>query len=172
MIRLLLACGVAFMSALPSLAGDACRDDRVSLRGDWGEAHSESRSQMMRRNGARPHDARDLSQGAGCFSSLMRRASELWMKNTLIPLDMLFVDEAGVVTHLHHNAVPGDLTQIPSGGPVQFVLEINGGLARKLGISAQSEMRHPSICKQRCLALFALAEVAKPGLGSGRSAAW
>ncbi|MCW9043762.1 MAG: DUF192 domain-containing protein [Pseudopelagicola sp.] len=151
---MLLACGVAvFMSALPSLAGDACRDDRVSLRGDWGEAHfrvevaddaqERARGLMMRET---------LSQGAGMlFVFDETRPVSFWMKNTLIPLDMLFVDEAGVVTHLHHNAVPGDLTQIPSGGPVQFVLEINGGLARKLGISAQSEMRHPSILQSNAV---------------------
>ncbi len=68
-----------------------------------------------------------------------------WMKNTLIPLDMLFFDQAGVLTHVHENAVPGDLAPIPSKGDVLFVLEINGGAARQLGIEPGAELRHPAI---------------------------
>jgi uncharacterized protein len=68
-----------------------------------------------------------------------------WMKNTLIPLDMLFFDEDGVLTRVHENAVPGDLTPIPGGDAVRYVLEINGGLADTLGIAAGAEMRHPAV---------------------------
>lgn len=68
-----------------------------------------------------------------------------WMKNTLIPLDMLFFDATGRLTHVHENAVPGDLTPIPSEGPAQFVLEINGGAARALGIGPGAELRHPAV---------------------------
>jgi uncharacterized membrane protein (UPF0127 family) len=67
------------------------------------------------------------------------------MKNTLIPLDMIFADERGVVTSVHANAVPHDLTTIDGGEGVRFVLEINGGLAKRLGIVPGSEMRHPAI---------------------------
>ncbi len=66
------------------------------------------------------------------------------MKNTLIPLDMIFIDPAGTVTHIHENAVPLDLTGIDGGTGVQAVLEINGGLSRALGITVGSEIRHPS----------------------------
>lgn len=66
-----------------------------------------------------------------------------WMKNTLIPLDMIFIDSAGEITHIHPNAVPRDLTGIPSNGPVQAVLEINGGLARLLEIQVGDTVRHP-----------------------------
>ncbi len=55
------------------------------------------------------------------------------MKNTLIPLDMIFVDASGRVTRFHSNAVPGDLTPIDGGAGVLAVLEINGGLARTSG---------------------------------------
>jgi uncharacterized membrane protein (UPF0127 family) len=68
-----------------------------------------------------------------------------WMKNTLIPLDMVFADETGVVTKIHENAVPHDETLIDGGQGVQFVLEINAGLVRRYGISAGSEMRNPAI---------------------------
>ncbi|MBA3324680.1 MAG: DUF192 domain-containing protein [Rhodobacteraceae bacterium] len=68
-----------------------------------------------------------------------------WMKNTLIPLDMLFFDEAGRLISVHENAVPGDLTSIPSNGPARFVLEINGGAARELGVEPGAELRHPAV---------------------------
>jgi uncharacterized membrane protein (UPF0127 family) len=73
-----------------------------------------------------------------------QRAS-FWMKNTLIPLDMIFADKTGTVTRIHENAVPGDQTSIDGGPGVQFVLEINGGLARRLGVAEGSALRHPAI---------------------------
>ncbi|MEL6316281.1 MAG: DUF192 domain-containing protein [Pseudomonadota bacterium] len=57
-----------------------------------------------------------------------------WMRNTLIPLDILFIDADGFVTRVYAEAVPGDLTGLPSGGPIRSVLEIRGGLAAELGI--------------------------------------
>lgn len=68
-----------------------------------------------------------------------------WMKNTLIPLDMLFFDETGRLVDIHENAVPGDLTGIPSAAPARFVLEINGGAARELGVEPGAELRHPAV---------------------------
>ncbi len=68
-----------------------------------------------------------------------------WMKNTLIPLDMLFFDESGRLVEVHENAVPGDLTGIPSEEPVRYVLEINGGAARELGVEPGAELRHPAV---------------------------
>jgi uncharacterized membrane protein (UPF0127 family) len=68
-----------------------------------------------------------------------------WMANTLIPLDMIFMDEHGTVTRIHENAVPLDRTAIPGGEGVQYVLEINGGLSEAIGITVGSEMRHPAI---------------------------
>lgn len=66
-----------------------------------------------------------------------------WMKNTLIPLDMLFFGADGRLVSVHENAVPGDLTPIPGGDAIQYVLEINGGAARRLGIAPGAELRHP-----------------------------
>jgi uncharacterized membrane protein (UPF0127 family) len=68
-----------------------------------------------------------------------------WMENTLIPLDMIFADATGTVQRIHANAIPLDRTPIPGGEDIQYVLEINGGMADQLGLSAGDEMRHPSI---------------------------
>jgi uncharacterized membrane protein (UPF0127 family) len=72
------------------------------------------------------------------------RRATFWMKNTLIPLDMIFTDRTGRVTHVHHMAQPGDLTTIDGGTGVLTTLEINGGLARRYGIDVGSQMRHPA----------------------------
>ncbi len=68
-----------------------------------------------------------------------------WMKNTLIPLDMLFFDATGRLVSVHENAVPGDLSAIPGGDAIQYVLEINGGAARSLDIAPGAELRHPAV---------------------------
>lgn len=74
-----------------------------------------------------------------------------WMKNTLIPLDMVFIDSSGIIRKIHENAQPNDLTQISSDVPVKYALEINGGLSRKLGIGPGDKV-----------AIDALKTVAKP----------
>ncbi len=65
-----------------------------------------------------------------------------WMRNTLIPLDMIFMDQTGLVTRVHDNAVPLDETGIFGGDQVFAVFEVNGGMAQKLGIQAGAVMQH------------------------------
>ena len=74
-----------------------------------------------------------------------------WMKNTLIPLDMLFIDETGVVKRVHSNAVPLDTTPISGGDGVQYVLEINGGLANMLRLTEGAEMRYAGISQENAI---------------------
>jgi uncharacterized protein len=68
-----------------------------------------------------------------------------WMRNTLIPLDLLFFDETGTLERIHANAKPLDETPIPGGDAVRYVLEINGGLADAFGIEPGAELRTPAI---------------------------
>src|SRR5204863_508166 len=58
----------------------------------------------------------------------------MWMKNTLIPLDMLFVDQQGRIINIHERAVPGSLDPISATAPARAVIELNGGTAAHLGI--------------------------------------
>jgi uncharacterized membrane protein (UPF0127 family) len=66
-----------------------------------------------------------------------------WMKNTLIPLDMLFIAGDGTIRHIHANAKPLSTDTIPSEYPVRAVLEINGGTAALLGIKPGDKVKHP-----------------------------
>ena len=71
------------------------------------------------------------------------RPASMWMKNTLIPLDMLFMDADGEVIAIARNAVPGSLRSLGPGVPVRAVLEIAGGRAKELGINPGDTVTHP-----------------------------
>ena len=60
----------------------------------------------------------------------------MWMMNTLIPLDMLFVDDGGCIVKVHERAEPGSTETIYSGAPVVLVVELAGGTTAALGIAA------------------------------------
>lgn len=81
--------------------------------------------------------------GGMLFDYGSEREIAMWMKNTFIPLDMLFIDKAGVIRHIHENAIPHDETAIPSGGPVRAVLELKGGVVAKLGIREGDRILSP-----------------------------
>lgn len=71
------------------------------------------------------------------------RVPSMFMKNTLIPLDMLFIDTEGEIIMIARNTVPGSLRTISPPVPVKGVLEINGGQAEALGISPGDSIEHP-----------------------------
>ena len=72
------------------------------------------------------------------------REVSMWMKNTVIPLDMLFIAEDGVIVKVVERAVPLSLTTIDSDARVRAVLEINGGTANRLGIRPGDRVVHPA----------------------------
>jgi uncharacterized membrane protein (UPF0127 family) len=77
------------------------------------------------------------------FDFFQEMPVSFWMKNTLIPLDMVFIAADGTVRHVHANAVPLSTDTIPSRFPVRAVLEINGGSAALLGIKPGDRVKHP-----------------------------
>jgi len=97
-------------------------------------ATPESRSQgLMYRS--------ELADDAGMLFVFERPAEvAFWMRNTFIPLDLIFIDRQGSIVRIHPEAQPHDDTLISSGQPVTHVLEINGGLAAELGIETGQRM--------------------------------
>ncbi|MEP3047394.1 MAG: DUF192 domain-containing protein [Roseibium sp.] len=68
-----------------------------------------------------------------------------WMKNTPLPLDILYIDAMGRIVSIAANTVPFSEKVIPSGAPARFVLELNAGTAKKLGISAGDQVSSESM---------------------------
>ena len=66
----------------------------------------------------------------------------MWMKNTYIPLDMIFVSRSGLVTNVTTDTVPHSLAVISSGGPAYAVIELNAGVARKISVAPGDRVRH------------------------------
>ena len=134
-----------FLWCLPVAAQAVCATDRVSLRGDWGQAQFTveiADTDAARATGLMHR--RVLAASSGMLFVYDRpQALSFWMRNTLIPLDILFIDAAGVVQHIHHRAKPLDETPIFGGRDLIAALEINGGLAARMGITEGSAVRNP-----------------------------
>lgn len=130
-----------------SVGQAACRADRVLVRGDWGQASFKvtlADTPALRARGLMFVEQLGSLEGMWFIYEAPKRAT-FWMRNTLIPLDMLFASSDGTILKMHENAVPLDSTIIDGGPGVQFVLEINGGMASRLGIAPGDVMQHPSI---------------------------
>ncbi|MCZ0810809.1 DUF192 domain-containing protein [Roseovarius sp. EGI FJ00037] len=147
----MIACVLLVFLAAPVSAGGVCKADQVTLRGDWGQARFTvelADDAPSRAKGLMNRDRLARSAGMLFVYPAPKRVG-FWMKDTLIPLDMIFMDESGTVRRIHHNAQPHDLRPKMGGDAIQYVLEINGGLARQMGILEGSEMRHPSVAQDR-----------------------
>ena len=66
----------------------------------------------------------------------------MWMKNTYIPLDMIFISREGRVTHIEENTEPLSEAIISSQGPAFAVLEVNAGFSRKIGLKTGDLVQH------------------------------
>ncbi|MBN35501.1 MAG: hypothetical protein CMM46_12175 [Rhodospirillaceae bacterium] len=84
---------------------------------------------------------REMSADAGMLFLFDREASRsFWMKNTYLPLDLLFIDADGVIVSIAVDALPHDLTPIPSGEPAAAVLELNAGTVSSLGLTVGNQV--------------------------------
>ncbi len=71
--------------------------------------------------------------------------SNMWMRNTLVPLDMLFIGADGRIDAVAEDAVPRSLAIIQSGVPVRATLEVAGGTAKRLGIVVGDRVVSPAL---------------------------
>ncbi len=126
------------LSALPVAAQEKFTSEPLSIQTADGKTHhfivelattNRQREQgLMFRKSMAPENGMLFDFGTD-------REVTMWMRNTLIPLDMVFISKAGKVTHVSANAVPHSEDIISSRGPVRYVLELNGGVAKTLGIA-------------------------------------
>src|SRR5262249_1355959 len=106
---------------------------RVEVAND---AASQERGLMYRK---------ELAENAGMIFEFGRpRFVTFWMKNTYIPLDMLFVPKDGTISSVEPNAVPLSTETIPSHEPIVAVIELNGGRAHDLDIEPGDRVHAPN----------------------------
>jgi uncharacterized membrane protein (UPF0127 family) len=137
---------VVLLFAGAPLSAD-CTADHLHLRWDGGQIQFSielADTETERARGLMNRSTLGRFQGM-LFAYDQPRPVAFWMKNTLIPLDIIFFDTSGVVTKIHENAVPHDLTNIFGGESIQYVLEINGGMSSELGIGVGAELRYPML---------------------------
>ncbi|MDO5613961.1 MAG: DUF192 domain-containing protein [Paracoccus sp. (in: a-proteobacteria)] len=154
------ALGFLVLLAAPVAAladGASCSADQAILRSNGTDLpitvevvdtpDTRARGLMFRRN---------LPQMQGMlFVYEQPQPVSFWMRNTLIPLDMLFMDDSGTVRHIHAQAQPLDETPIPGAARGDtnpnrlLVLEIAGGEAARLGLKPGDVMAHPSVPQTR-----------------------
>ncbi len=100
---------------------------------------AETRNQRQRGLMFRP----DLPQNTGMLFDFGEETQlSMWMKNTFIPLDMLFVNEQGTIHRIVENTTPLSLKTIPGGAPTMVVIEFNAGVTRRLGIRPGDRIIH------------------------------
>lgn len=92
---------------------------------------------------------KELADGRGMlFDFSPEQQVSMWMKNTFISLDMIFIGADGRVTRIAENTEPQSTRIISSGGPAKGVLEVIAGTARKYGIAPGDQVVHPLFSKR------------------------
>ncbi len=129
--------------ALNPLAASGTRPDRIALVTKSGEhvfevewaTNSEERARglMFRESMAPDHGM--------VFDFIVEQDVSFWMKNTPLPLDMIFIHEDGTVARIARNTVPFSEAPVPSGARVRYVLEVVAGTADRIGIIGGDKVR-------------------------------
>ena len=143
-----LAAGLAALFLLlPPAAGQEAAREALSIVTDAGEhafqveiaddPRERAVGLMFRR--AMPADAGML------FDFMEEQPASFWMRNTYIPLDMIFIKADGTIDSIGERTTPLSEKSVPSKGAVRFVLEINGGLSDRLGIEAGDRVTGPAM---------------------------
>ena len=137
--------GTAILSSFNSIAGENCDwEELIIYNGikrqatfcvELATTYSERQQGLMFRNDM------EFNEGMMFVYDKPQRVS-FWMKNTSIPLDIIFADDSGTVTKIFKNAIPLSTASIFGGENVQYVLEINAGLSKSLGIKVGNILQH------------------------------
>jgi len=134
---LIFACFIFILQANTAFCADVIRADiaerenprnpLISLKAQMAVTKEELSEGLMFRQ--------SLPENEGMLFDLQKMMiPSMWMKNTLIPLDMLFIDDKGIIVYIKENTVPYSEELIVPTTPCRYVLEINAGLSEKYGI--------------------------------------
>lgn len=130
-----------------NFAQASCPEADFIISGSWGEAAFKvtlARAREQRGRGLM--FVTDLPNQSGMlFVYPNPQSVSFWMKNTPLSLDMLFIDDEGIVRRIKHSATPFSTELIDGGSNIQYVLEVRAGIAAKYGISVGDRSAHPSI---------------------------
>ena len=144
MRRFAFALALIFGAALIASASAADRDtvEIVSKNGVHVFAVELALTDEQRSTGLM--NRKQLPEGRGMLFDFGRdQEITMWMKNTYIPLDMIFITRDGRIHRIAENTEPLSERIVPSGGAVRAVLEVIGGTARRLGLAPGDRVAHP-----------------------------
>ena len=145
--------GFSILLGCSTQASQSLKFELLEFRGAWGRACFAVRiadTPNTRAHGLMHIDHMPNDQGM-LFVHPEPMSVSFWMKNTKIPLDMIFLSHEGSIEYIHSNARPLDHTIIHGGSDIQYVVEINGGISEKLGITIGSFAHNLTISKERIL---------------------
>jgi uncharacterized protein len=146
-VRLWAALAVLLIAALAATGGAARTDGLEALQIVTATGAHDFQVEIAKDDASRARglmDRRFMPADHGMLFEFDREAPEaFWMKDTYIPLDMIFISRAGIVTKIVANAEPLSERAIPSGPPCMAVLELNGGAAAKIGLKVGDKVLHP-----------------------------
>ena len=141
-LALALVFGAGLLAFAPALAADRNTIEIVSKSGVHVFAVELALTDEQRATGLM--NRKELPEGRGMLFDFGRdQEIAMWMRNTYIPLDMIFITRDGRIHRIAENTEPLSERIIPSGGPVRGVLEVIGGTARKFGLAPGDRVAHP-----------------------------
>jgi uncharacterized membrane protein (UPF0127 family) len=133
---------IAFLHVLPAAAANLESLEIVSKSGVQVFSVEVMRTPEERAKGLMYR--RELPEGRGMlFDFSPEQPVSMWMKNTYISLDMIFISADGRIVRIAENTTPESEAIIPAGRPVRGVLEVIGGTSKKYGIAPGDRVAHP-----------------------------
>jgi len=141
------AAAIVAADAWPARAAEPTAFPRSKLtissdRGNFVFTVEVANTWMLRRRGLQ--NRRTLPRDAGMLFDFRKpQMVSMWMKDTFLSLDMIFIDADGIIFSIAENTEPLSLNAIGSGAPVLTVLEVNAGTVARLGIRPGDRVHHP-----------------------------
>ena len=138
-------CFVLFISTSSQLLASECQENVVSIYSDFGvvDFNVEIAITSIQRKRGLMGRKKLAAQSGMLFLYEKPHKISFWMKNTVIPLDIIFLSMSGEISHIEHNAQPFSMKRISGRSDTIAVLEINGQSANREGIKTGDLVRHP-----------------------------